>query len=111
MKKVVDSLLIGVCALAAICSSCGDPPQRTKADTLSASVSKTVTVANHSYIETDIRMDYGDFVPPTIILEVIRDFEKAHPELEVTGSSLVSQSSADIFYVRGILLDHRPREK
>lgn len=69
------------------------------------------TLGNHSYIPMNV---VGcDDECAGIILVVLNQFEKAHPELDVTSWNPVNRSSSygTSANLSGLWVNHRPREK
>jgi len=78
-------------------------------------VNSTVTKGNHSYVPIFVK--WSDYEKKqkaaTGILSALDAFEKAHPELEVTGwhSMYNYTNNASIpNYMDGLWIDHRPRQ-
>jgi hypothetical protein len=69
-----------------------------------------VTVGNHSYIY--INKDGKPGEKAEMILLLLDSFEKAHPELEVTGWKIDKQPQAygTPSFIFGMWIDHRPRQ-
>jgi len=76
-------------------------------------VSKVMTLGNHSWVPLHLRGSPDEHVLE--ILWALREFEKAHPELEVTSWNLeeyqktASDGSSD--EVLGIWVSHRSRRR
>mgnify|MGYP001585026662 CR=1 FL=1 len=100
---VIPLLLVGV--------GCSKGPSVVKKTAFTYDWSQVVTVGNHSFIPLPIKHDKDN---PGIVLRVLDDFEKNHPDLEVTSwrisqGFLISADNAG--KADGLWVDHRPRKK
>lgn len=80
--------------------------------TVSADVSKIITVGNHSYAPVDLNEERPSNKVDEI-LNLLAEFEKKHPELEVTHWHIEKQQSAHTTgqKIFGIWIDHRPKKE
>lgn len=69
-----------------------------------------VTVGNHSYIPINVHMGSGNLVNDMVptILNLLDNFEKKHPELEVTGWN-IQQDQRGNNNVYGLWVNHKPK--
>ncbi len=69
-----------------------------------------MTVGNHSYLPINVKVRYGSIESEMIptILNILDQFGKKHPDLEVTSWSLFEdQSDESILY--GLWINHKPK--
>jgi len=67
------------------------------------------TIGNHSYISLKLDGRADEHIDE--ILKTLDEFEKSHPDQEVTDWHLLNAQDAPLVdaYVFGIFIDHKPR--
>lgn len=106
---LLSALLVGIILLLTACSGEKQPTalRQPPATVEQYDLSVVKTLGNHSYIPLNIRGESKDYIDE--ILGVLYEFERAHPELEITGWRIEERhvSYGHGAYIDGLWVDHQ----
>lgn len=83
------------------------PPGKKSQVEISFNKDKVITIGNHSYIPLNLAGDPDEYAE--VILNVLKQFESAHPEFEISDWKIEKQQSTEDRTDRifGLWIDHK----